>query len=174
VKYYKLITVALVLFIAIPALAQKFGFVQSQVILAKYDEYVAVQKKLSELRNKYETEYQQMLQEYNQMADEIESQSLLLSPEKKEEKMRQVQQKALTIEQYKYEKFGPEGEFYQKQAEMAQPIIDKINDMIADIGANEGYDFIFDASSGALVHAKPEYDITQMVLESLNKGVSQK
>jgi outer membrane protein len=114
-----------------------------------------------------------MVNEYNVMIEEIDSQSLLLSPEKKEEKMRNAQEKALAIEKYKYEKLGPEGEYYKKNLELTKPIIDKINNLIQKIGQDDGYDFIFDASSGALVHANTEkYDITQRVLDELNKGVS--
>ncbi|MCD4692092.1 MAG: OmpH family outer membrane protein, partial [Calditrichales bacterium] len=96
--------------------------------------------------------------------------SLLLSHEKKQEKMRQATDTALAIAKYKYAKLGPEGEFYRKNLEFTKPIIDKINKLIAKIGEDEGYDFIFDASSGALLHAMPKYDITDQILEELNKG----
>ncbi len=159
-----------VIMFAVPAIAQKFAFVQSQRVLAEYQEYIDVQNRLGGIRNGYEAEYQQMVKEYNDMIGEIESQSLLLSPEKKQEKMRQAQDKALAIEKYKYDKLGPEGEFYRKNLEFTKPIIDKINKLIAKIGEDEGYDFIFDASSGALLHAMPKYDITDQILEELNKG----
>ena len=68
---------------------------------------------------------------------------------------------------------NPEGgEFYRKNQELFQPIIKKINDVIAKVGAEEEYDMIFDASSGALLHALPKYDLTERILEELNKGVS--
>lgn len=159
-----------VIMLAAPAIAQKFAYVQSQKVLAEYQEYIDVQNRLEGIRNGYEAEYQQMVKEYNDMIGEIESQSLLLSPEKKQEKMRQAQEKALAIEKYKYDKLGPEGEFYRKNLEFTKPIIDKINKLIAKIGEDEGYDFIFDASSGALLHAMPKYDITDQILEELNKG----
>lgn len=159
-----------VIMLAAPAIAQKFAYVQSQKVLAEYQEYIDVQNRLEGIRNGYEAEYQQMVKEYNDMIEEIESQSLLLSPEKKQEKMRQAQEKALAIEKYKYDKLGPEGEFYRKNLEFTKPIIDKINKLIAKIGEDEGYDFIFDASSGALLHAMPKYDITDQILEELNKG----
>jgi Skp family chaperone for outer membrane proteins len=78
----------------------------------------------------------------------------------------------LDIERFKYEKLGPEGEYYKKNLELTKPIIDKINKVIQDIGERDEYDFIIDASSGALLHALPKYDITERVLEELNKGVS--
>jgi len=170
--YVSFLTVLMVGLFILPVKAQKFAYVESQRILNEFQEYVDVQKQLQELRNKYDAEYQQMVKDYNALLEEIDSQSLLLSPEKKQQKMQAAQDKALEIERYKYEKLGPEGEFYKKSMELTKPIIDKINKLIAKIGEEEGYDFIFDASSGALVHALPKYDITDRVLEELNKGVS--
>jgi outer membrane protein len=166
------LSIFVLLLIAIPAMAQKFGYVQSQEILSKYQEYIDVQNRLEEIRNGYDAEYQQMVKEYQDLIQEIDSQSLLLSPEKKQEKMQVAQDKALAIERFKYEKLGPEGEFYRKSMEFTRPIIEKINALISRIGEEEGYDFIFDASSGSLVHALPKYDITQQVIEELNKGVA--
>ncbi|MBN2423576.1 MAG: OmpH family outer membrane protein [Calditrichaceae bacterium] len=163
-------SMVIVFLFSIPLFAQKFAFVQSQRILAEYQEFVDVQNKINEIKNSYEAEYQKMVEEYNKMLDEIDSQSLLLSPEKKQEKLNEAQQKAVAIEQFKYQKLGPEGELYKKNLEFSQPIIKKINDLIAKIGEEEGYDFIFDASSGALVHALPKYDLTEKIIESLNKG----
>ncbi len=156
--------------LTVPVLAQKYGYVQSQKILAQYQEYVDAQNKLNEIRNGYDSEYQNMLKEYQDMLQEIDSQSLLLSPEKKQEKMQKAQEKAAAIEKFKYDKLGPQGEFYKKSMELTKPIIDKINTLIAKIGKDEGYDYIFDASSGALVYAAPESDLTDRVLEELNKG----
>lgn len=169
--YVSFLVVLLVGLFIIPAHAQKFAYVESQRILNEYQEYVDAQKQLEQLRNKYDAEYQKMVKEYNDLLQEIDSQSLLLSPEKKQQKMQEAQDKALAIEKFKYEKLGPQGEFYKKSMELTKPIIDKINKLIAKIGEEDGYDFIFDASSGALVHAKPKYDITDRVLEELNKGL---
>ncbi|HID38927.1 MAG TPA: OmpH family outer membrane protein [Calditrichaeota bacterium] len=169
-KALKLILLfTLLVVLTVPAMAQKFAYVQSQRILAEYQEYVDVQNKLNEIRNSYDQEYQKMVKEYNDMIEEIDSQSLLLSPEKKQEKMKQAQEKALNIERYKYEKLGPEGELYKKSMEFTKPIIEKINKLIEEVGNQEGYDMIFDASSGALVHALPKYDITDLIIERLNK-----
>jgi outer membrane protein len=167
-----MLVIGCVLFLTIPAMAQKFAYVQSQRVLAEYQEYVDVMNKLDEIRNGYDAEYQKLLKEYNDLLEEIDSQSLLLSPEKKQEKMRVAQDKAMAIEKFKYDKFNPEGgEFYKKQAEFTKPLIEKINALIKKIGDDEGYDLIFDASSGALVHAMDKYDISQRIIDELNKGI---
>jgi outer membrane protein len=169
IKSYLLAGVIIAIF-AVPSFAQKFAFVHSQKILAEYQEYKDVQTKLNDIRNAYDSEYQLMVKEYQDLYSEIESQSLLLSEEKKQEKMKQLQQKQMEIEKFKYDKLGPEGELYQKSMEFSKPILDKINKLIAKIGEEEGYDFVFDAGTGALVYALPKYDITDRVLEELNKG----
>ncbi len=150
----------------------KMAYVNSQRVLSEYQEAVDVQKKLDELRNKYQAEYEAKVRDYQTMIEEIESQSLLLSEEKKQEKLRETQEKAMQIDQYKYEKLGPEGELYRKNLELTQPLYEKINRVIQDIGEKEEYDFILDASSGALLHALPKYDLTERILEELNKGVT--
>ena len=151
----------------------KLGYIDSQKILAQYQEAIDAQNQLEQIRNQYQAEYEAKVREYQALAQEIESQSLLLSEEKKKEKLRQLQDKATEIDKYKFEKLNPEGgEFYKKNQELFQPIIKKINDIITKLGAEEEYDMIFDASSGTLLHALPKYDLTSRILEELNKGVT--
>jgi len=170
VKFNKFFgTTIVLLLISVPLFAQKFAYVHSQKVLAEYSEYRDVQNKLAEIQNQYQAQYDQLVQEYQQQIQEIESQSLLLSPEKKAEKERLAQQKAIEIEKFKYEKLGPQGEIYKKQAELGQPVLDKINNVIKQIGESEGYDFVFDGATG-LLWAKEEHNITQQVLDELNKN----
>jgi len=174
-KLKKTLILAIVLVVSLSAIGftqEKFAYVNSQKILADFQEAIEVQNKLEEIRNQYEAEYQKMVQDYQAMAEEIESQSLLLSEEKKQEKLRLAQQKAMDIDKYKYDKLGPEGELYRKNLELTKPIYDKINKVIQTIGDEEEIDFIFDASQGALLWALPKYEITDRIIAELNKGVS--
>jgi outer membrane protein len=159
-------------FMLTTSFAQKIAYVESQRVLQNFQEWVDSQNKLQEIRDGYQAEYDNKVKDLEQMMADIQSQSLLLSEEKKQQKMKEVQDKQLDIERFRYEKLGPEGEYYKKNLELTKPIIDKINKVIQDIGEREEYDFILDASSGALLHALPKYDITDQVLEELNKGVT--
>lgn len=150
--------------------AQKIRYLNSQTILDKLPEAQEIQKKLDEIRAGYETEYTQKVTEFEKLAKELESQSLLLSPEKKSEKQRELEARRAEIEQYQTEKLGPQGEFYQKNRELTKPLYDKIDQAIQKISEEEGYDYVFDVVQGAIIFAKPEYDITNRVIEELNKG----
>jgi outer membrane protein len=148
----------------------KIRYLDSQKILGQLPEAQEIQKKLDGIRSGYETEYSQMVKDFEDLAKEIESQSLLLSPEKKAEKERELENLRLKIENYQKDKLGPQGEFYRKNLELTKPLYDKIDSIIQKISDEEGYDMVFDVVQGVIVFAKPDWDITDRVLEELNKG----
>lgn len=155
---------------ASPGHAQlKIRYIDSQKILDSYPEFQEAQKKLDEIRKNYETEFTKMQQDAQKLYEEIQNQSLLLSPEKKAEKEAALQNLATQLERYQYEKLGPQGELYRKNKELTDPIVSKINQVIRKVGEQEGYDYILDAVGGVVLFAKPEYDITDKVLEELGK-----
>lgn len=149
---------------------EKIRYLDTQKILDQLPQAQEIQKKLDEIRAGYEKEYSQLLEKYENLAKEIESQSLLLSPEKKAEKERELENLRMEIENYQREKLGPQGEFYRKNVDLTQPLYDKIEAAIKKISQENDYDMVFDAVQGVILDAKPEYDITDEVFEELNKG----
>jgi outer membrane protein len=147
----------------------KIRYINSQRILSEYPEAQEIQKQLDEIRAGYESQYNQMLQNYETLVQEIENQSLLLSPEKKAEKEKEAQDLAVQIEQFRYEKLGPQGELYQKNLELTQPLYDKIDQIIQKIGEEQDYDYILDVVQGVVLFSKPRFDITNLVIEELSK-----
>jgi outer membrane protein len=75
----------------------------------------------------------------------------------------------LKFQQFQQEVWGQNGKLFQRNLELTRPVVEKINAAIAEIGDEENYDFIFDASQGNVVHAKEEFDLTDRVLEVLRK-----
>jgi len=87
-----------------------------------------------------------------------------------------MQNLALQLQKFQRDKFDPNsGEVLKKQAELVQPIYDKINAVIKKIGDDEKFDYIFDTATGGILHAGADQpDLTDRVLEELNKGQSVK
>ncbi len=152
----------------------KIRYINSQRIMAEYPEAQKVQKEINDLQTQYENEYNDMLKQYNQLVQEIQNQSLLLSPEKKAQKEQQAQELGVKIQNFQQDKMGPQGEFYQKNMQLTQPVLDKINKAIAAVGEANGYDYVYDVSQGVVLYAKPEYDVTDQVLAELNKPAATK
>lgn len=152
----------------------KLGYVDSQRVLASYPPALDAQKKLEAESNQWAQELQKMQEEIKSKQERLEQQSLLLSEAKKRESAQEIQNLLLKAQQFQNEKWGEEGEFFKRRAELLKPVFDKINAVIAQVGDEGGYDFIFDTQVGALLYAQPRYDLTDEVLSRLEKetGIS--
>lgn len=157
-----------------PAMAQlKLGYIDSQKIIESYKEAQDAQKQLASLNEQWQQEAKNMQQDLQEKQDQLESQSLLLSEEKKTEKAQEIQNLYLRFQQFQQEKWGQQGELYVKQKEFMQPVLDKINAGIRRLGAEEKYDFIFDVVAGNILYvSEGQPDLTQRVLDELNKGLA--
>jgi outer membrane protein len=147
----------------------KVGFVNSEVILVKYEGAKEAADKLNKEVAKWEQEASKRQNELKALKDKIDKQSLLLSAERKKELEDSMQQKYTQYQQFLQDKFGQKGEAYSKNEELSKPIVEKVNRIIEKIAKEESFDFIFDARNGGLVYAMPKYDLTERVLMLLNK-----
>jgi outer membrane protein len=147
----------------------KIGYIDSERILSEFADSKEAQDKLAEENREWETQAGSMRQQIQDMEAELDQQSLLLSEEKKAEKYEELQALYLRFQQFQQEIWGQNGRLFQRNLELTRPVVEKINAAIAEIGDEENYDFIFDASQGNVVHAKEEYDLTDRVLEVLQK-----
>jgi|WetSurMetagenome_2_1015567.scaffolds.fasta_scaffold824005_1 outer membrane protein len=170
-RFKTIIVLVTGLAITLPAFAKelKIGYVHSQRIMAEFQESIEAQRTLDDEQKKYMDQAKKMEDEISKMEDDLKNQSLLLSEEKKTEKMQKIQEKYLTYQKFQQEIWGEQGKLYQRNKELTQPILDKVNTLIQKLGKDNGYDFIFDAAVGNLVYAKDDYDMTQQLLDELNK-----
>jgi outer membrane protein len=164
----------LVLSIAVPGFAQKLkiGYVHSQKILSDLKEWQDAQKKLDEINRQWENEGMEMQQRLQQLREQFDAQSLLLSETKKKEKQQELEALMAQLQKFQRDKWDPQqGEILKKQAELVQPILDKINVVIKKIGDDEKFDYILDTANGAIVYfGTDQPDLTDRVLAELNKG----
>jgi Skp family chaperone for outer membrane proteins len=125
------------------------------------------------LNRRWEEEAKNMQQELQTKLEELESQALLLSDERKKEKETELQNLNIRLNQFQQEKWGNQGEVFTRRAELMQPVINKINDVIKKIGTDDKYDYIFDVVNGNILHVSASQpDLTEKVLEELNKSVA--
>jgi outer membrane protein len=168
----------LLLFFVTPGFSQnlKIGYVHSQKILATFKDAIDVQKKLEEIGHQWENEGLEMQQKIQQLRDQYDAQSLLLSEAKKKEKEDEIQNLILQLQKFQQDKFNPQtGEYYKQQAELLQPVYDKINAVIKKIGDDEKFSYIFDTAAGGFLYASTDQpDLTDRVLAELNKGQTAK
>ncbi len=153
---------------------QKFGYVDSQKILASYKGAQDVQKQLDAKNREWQQELQDMQTAMQEKNTQLEQQGLMLSASRKTELQREIQTMYDSYQRFQNQKWGQNGEAFKLQNELLQPVFDVINKVIKDIGKAENFDFIFDSVSGNILYASDKQpDLTDKVIEELNKSITE-
>ena len=149
------------------AYGQKVGFLNASTIFEQYsaarEAEEAYQKELEGL-NARVTE---MEDELRALADTLEARKYLFSEERLKEKRRELETKQ---QQYLTFRQQAEQEAASRNEELSKPIIEAIEEAAREIAQKEGLDLVLDAGPGIVVYSKPELDITDRVLQSLEEA----
>ncbi len=147
----------------------KFGYIDTVKIFAEFKETVDAEAIYKKEVDAWKKKASDMEAELARMREEIQSQSLMLSEEKLAEKRQVFDKKLAEYNQYMTDVFGDNGQAAKRNKELTQPIVEKINAVIAQLAEAEGYTIILDAAQGNIVFAKKSLDLTARVMEELEK-----
>tara|TARA_B100001750_G_C15191962_1_gene439297 strand:- start:32 stop:574 length:543 start_codon:yes stop_codon:yes gene_type:complete len=145
----------------------KLGYIDSNRIMTEFDKVRDVQVELEKEQRKLESEYNGKLAQLDSLGQAFERQRLLMSETRRIEKQDEMLHMEKEIQEFQLKKFGPEGEIFRKQSQLLAPILEEVDDAIKVIAAQRGYDYVFDAVSGAIVYALDAHDLTDAVLKEL-------
>ena len=148
--------------------AEEIGYISSDRIRAEYGGTLDIESQLEESLSEWRSQAQEMESEIEEMILELESQELMLSEEAAAEKRQTIESKRMEYESFVNEVWGPSGLAAQREVELWQPVFDKINGILEEIGQNGDYVMIFDSARMGIVYAAPGADLTQQVLDRLN------
>jgi outer membrane protein len=164
--------VAALMFVMVPGAASaqtiKVGFIDSQKILAEAPGTADAQRAFETDMANYRTELEALEKELQTLQDNFDRQQATLSATAKTERQNEMQQKFIT---YQNRRTELEETAQRRQAELVQPIMEKIQTVIDEIRAQGGYSLIFDLAAGAIIAFDPALDITAQVLAKLNTPV---
>ena len=159
----------LILFFTVPAFPQlKIGYINSAKILTEFKDAVEVDAKLQRESEKMAGDINRMRAQIDSLMADYEKKQLIYSREKKAEVEGRIQTMYADVQRVQMEKFGEEGEFEKLRIQLLNPVLEKIDKVIKEVGQEGNYDFIFDARQGNIVYAiEDKYDITDLILERL-------
>jgi len=171
----KVLSILLIAAIIIPAtsislLAQdgKIGYIDSIKIFAEFKETQDAERLYRQEVDSWTAQKTAKEQNIVKLRDELQAQSLMLSEEKKKEKKLELDRLVQEYEQFMQETFGDDGLAARRNKELTQPIVEKINVILEEIGKEQGFTIIFDVANADIVYAAKELDLTALVLEKLN------
>lgn len=167
-----LISFFLIFFLAANSQAQRFAYVNTEYILEKMPEYKAAQDKLDQLTKQWKKEIQSRVKEIDKLYSNYQAEKVLLPDEEKKEREQKIAQKEKALKKYKEEKFGDEGELYQKRKELIKPIQDRVFTKVQEIAKDQSLDFIFDKSGAVtMLYTNAKYDKSDKVLKLLGVDI---
>lgn len=144
--------------------ARSFGYINSEAILQATPEVREAQQALSAEIEGFRAEVQEMAEDLDQLIQQYEQQQLTLSAEAKESREEEIRTRQ---QQYQRRVQELDQLAAQRQSEVVQPIMDRINTVIEQIRMEGDYTIIFDVSTGAIIAADPDLDLTEQVIERL-------
>ena len=126
------------------AQAPKFGVVDAEAIIPKMAEFAEAQTKINDASKTYESEYAKISEELQKKYTEF--QELEKDPATlqsiKERRMQEIQELDKKAQQFAQ---TAQQDLQRQQAQLMQPIQEKIMKAIQTVGAAGSYTFIFDA-----------------------------
>jgi len=114
-----------------------------------------------------EAEAAKMENEIKKLEDDLKNLSMLMSEEKKKDKLAEGQKKMQDYYRFKEKVWGQGGEYYKENQKLMEPIIKNINETIKLISEKNGYDYVFDYSEGTLLFSDQLNDISDKILYEL-------
>ena len=153
-------------FISTAAFAQtnaKFGYIDSNQILAEMPETDSLQKELKNYADYLDQQMQTMAMEYQKKVQDYQQNVAGMS-----DLIRQTKEKEITDLQQRIQAFqaSADQDLANKQSELFNPLIERIKNAINEVGKENGYNYIFDVGTGALVYYQGD-NVLDMVKKKL-------
>ena len=156
----------LILFTAQAVAEVKLGFIDMQKAIQETKEGKAAKKQLEGDFNKKKAELEKKEGELKKKFEDFEKKALALSNEVKAK-----QQQELQIEMQKHQQLVAKSQMdiQKKERDLTEPIVKKVQGIIAKIAKAENYTVILEKSEQLVLFAQPNIDLTDRVVKEANK-----
>jgi outer membrane protein len=142
----------------------KIGYIDSQAILEQDPSARTAQQQFEASLATYQAEVQQLGETLQQLMDAFEQQQAMLSEEAKANRAEEIRSKQA---QYQQRISELEQQAGVRQAELVEPVMQRITEVIEQIRAEGSYSMIFDVAAQGIISADPALDLTAEVVRRL-------
>ena len=148
----------------------KIGFIDSQAILDQDPSARTAQQQFEASLATYQAEVQQLGTDLQTLIDQYEQQQAMLSDEAKANREEEIRIKQ---SQYQQRISELEQQASVRQAELVEPVMERITAVIEEIRADGAYSMIFDVAAQGIISADPALDLTAEVIRRLQAAHDQ-
>lgn len=150
------------------AFSQNFGYVDTEYILENIPDYKDAQGELDKLSIEWQKQLERRYSEIDKMYKNYQAEQILLTEDMKVKREDEIIKKEKAAKEYQKQKFGVDGELFQKRKELVKPIQDKVYKAISEIANYKKLGVVFDkASALTMLYTNPKYNVSDDVLKKL-------
>ena len=166
-----LLLASLLLTIVSGVQAQKFGWVDSEYIMAKMPEYTKAQGELNTISETWQKEIEAQKKDLDKLYHNYQAEEVVLTEPMKKKRQDEILKKEQDIKAYQNKQFGYEGQLFKKRQELNKPVQDKVFEAVEKVAKKKQLAVVFDkASDLTMLYTNPAHDYTEFVLEELGLG----
>jgi outer membrane protein len=153
----------------VPSNAQvKIAYFNSDAIMKQLPDALDAQKQLDQMVADWQQELNKMQDEWKKKFDEYDKRKLIMTEQRRADTERELRDMDQKIVDFRTQKFGQNGELFNKQNELMKPVQDRVFKAVQDVAREDGYDYVFDKSGDILLmYANDKYDLTQKIFAKL-------
>ena len=159
-------TLCIAAFFTTHTIAQRIAIVDVTQILESLDTYKEAQTQLDKSAAEWRQEIAQEYDAIKGLYSRYQAEQVLLSDDQRKQREDEIMSKERTVRELQKQRFGPEGDLFEKRQDLIQPIQEKIYNAIEEFADDRNYDFIFDkGGSAGLLFVNPQFDKTEDILK---------
>lgn len=164
---YIMLTLASVVMLSASTMAQskmKFGHINSQELLQAMPEKAVADKALEEFAKTLESQLEAMAGELEAKIQDYRANESVMSDiikQTKGEEIQNLEQRIQAFQQNAQQSLG------KKEMEVYQPVLDQAKAAIEKVSTDNGFSYVFDTSSGMLLHQPEAENLMSLVKTEL-------
>lgn len=163
-----LLVLTLISLVSFTSYSQNFAYVDTEYILENIPDYKDAQEELDKLSIEWQKQLERRYAEIDKMYKNYQAEQILLTEDMKTKREDEIIKKEKEAKEYQKQKFGVDGELFQKRKELVKPVQDKVYNAIAELANYKKLGVVFDKSSGlTMLYTNPKYNLSDDVLKKL-------
>ena len=147
----------------------KISFIDMERILKEYEGVKEAQEEVNKLVRDWEDELLKKKKEIDSLRNLYEKERPSLSEEAKIKREREIKVKEEEYKKFLEEVWGKDGKLKEATKRILEPHVSKVQKTIEKIAKDMGYDLVIDISKDVILYSSQKVDITDLVLEELNR-----
>lgn len=163
-------TAILLMCVSGSAWGQRIGYLDTKKVMDRYGGTAEVRQEVNRAVEAWNREIASRKQAIDSLERELDDQQLVISSERRKLKREEIKRRRQALEEFVREVYDQGGKAEQKNRELARPMVEKIGAIVKKVALDNNLQLVLDSSTGGLVYAAKDLDITDLVIEELDKA----